>query len=292
LKAKDTFLAILVAMIWGLNFVVIKVGLDSFPPLLFSCLRFTVAAFPAVIFFKRGQISWKWILTIGLTLGVVKYSFLFIGIKVGTPAGLSSLLIQSQVLFTSLLSARILNDAPVLWQKIGIGIAFSGIGLIASSMISSANLLGFSLVLMASIAWSFANIFIKMAGNIDMFKLMIWMSIIPPLPLLALSIIFEEGQKDALAHINFLGIGTIFYTGLIATVLAFGIWGQLLKRYSANLVTPFALLVPVFGFVFSGLFLNERITTINLVASLLILIGLVLIVFGRKTSIKSLRSNM
>ncbi|BAZ52767.1 hypothetical protein NIES4103_54320 [Nostoc sp. NIES-4103] len=289
MAAKDTLLAVLVALIWGLNFVVIKLGLDAFPPLLFSCLRFTVAAFPAVIFLKRGQISWKWILVIGFTLGVVKYSFLFIGIKVGTPAGLASLVLQSQVLFTSLLSARILNDAPVLWQKIGISVAFTGLGLIASSMINSANFLGFCLVIMASLAWAFANIFLKLAGKVDMFRLMIWMSIVPPLPLLALSIIFENGQQDAITNINLLGVGTILYTGLIATVIAFGIWGWLLRIYSANIVTPFALLVPVFGLGSSALFLHEKITTINLVASLLILTGLFLIVFGRKFSSRAIQ---
>ena len=141
MKITDVCLAIFIAFIWGFNFVVIEIGLDSFPPIFFSALRFSFAAFPAVLFWNRGGIEWRWIISIGVTLGIVMFSLLFIGMHAGMPAGLSSLVLQVQAVFTILLSIFILRDMPTLWQKIGIIIAFLGIGFLAVDKYESTSFL-------------------------------------------------------------------------------------------------------------------------------------------------------
>ncbi len=279
---RDIALAVLVAAIWGFNFVVIKEGLDTFPPLLFSGLRFLFAAFPAVFFLRRGTISWGTILKVGLVLGLVKYSLLYLGVKAGMPAGLSSLALQSQVLFTAVLSAYLLKDAPSPWQRVGMGVALFGILLIATTRQGNVSGLGFSLVIAAAVAWAFANILIKKAA-VDTFKLMVWMSVVPPLPLFVLSFLFEDGQAEALSRLMTLkGMGAVLYTGFLATILAFGLWGYLFRKYSPNVVAPFALLVPVFGMASSSLVLSERLSPVGLGAALLVFAGVVLIVLGRR----------
>ncbi len=282
MKTLDIFLAILLTLVWGFNFVVIEVGLGSFPPILFSALRFICAAFPAILFIKRRNIRWRWIILIGFSLGVVMFGLLFIGMDVGMPAGLSSLVIQIQAVFTLLLSALILHDSPTSWQKVGMIIAFSGIGLIIACNFHSTNFLGLVLVICAGFAWAASNILLKLLGKIDIFRLIIWMSIVPPLPLLFISALFEEGQLQAISNMTWLGVGTIFYTGLISTVFAFAIWGKLLSEYSPNTVAPILLLVPIFGIIFSALFLNEKLSSVELASSLLVFMGLFLIVFGKK----------
>lgn len=280
MSERHILLAVLTALIWGFNFVIIKVGLDSFPPFLFSALRFLSASIPAVFFIDRAKIPWRVIVTVGVVLGVIKYSLLFLGMKVGMPAGLSSLAIQSQVLFTLLLSAVFLKDTPSSVQKAGITLALGGIGLIAYSRSGDVSVVGFVLVIGAAIAWSAANILIKRAGGFDPFRLMVWMSLIPPLPMLLLSFLFEKGQMEALSKLELRGVGAVLYTGIIATVVAFGIWGWLLRTYSATLVTPFALLVPVFGMMFSALVLGEQQSAVGILAAGLVLMGLGTIVFG------------
>jgi O-acetylserine/cysteine efflux transporter len=280
MAARDILLGVFTALIWGLNFVVIKVGLSAFPPLLFSALRFSLAAVPAVFFIDRRQIPWRVILEVGVVLGVIKYSLLFSAMKVGMPAGLSSLVLQSQVLFTMLLAAVFLGDKPSRSQKIGISLAFGGIALIACSRAEGVSSAGFALVMGAALAWAVANLLIKRAGKFDAFRLMVWMSLIPPLPLFFLSSIFERGQLAAISSMGVKGLFAIIYTGLIATVMAFGIWGRLLRRYSVNLVTPFALLVPVSGMGFSALLLHERSSWLVGLAALMVLAGLATIVYG------------
>lgn len=285
MKISDISLAIFVAFIWGFNFVVIETGLGSFPPLLFAALRFSCAAFPAVLFWGRGNISWRSIISIGVTLGIIMLALLFIGMDVGMPAGLSSLVLQIQAVFTILLSIVILRDMPTIWQKIGIVVAFIGIGLLAVDKYESASFLGFILVIASGFAWAVSNILLKRCGNVDMFRLIIWMSIIPPVPLFLISLIFETGQMHALSNMSWLGAGVILYTGLISTVLAFAIWGRLFQKYSPNVVAPFSLLVPIFGIVSSFIVLGEKFTHIEAVASCTVFAGLSLIVFGSKLGV-------
>ena len=285
MKISDVSLAIFVAFIWGFNFVVIETGLNSFPPILFSALRFSCAAFPAVLFWGRGDIAWRWIISIGVTLGTIMFAFLFVGMDVGMPAGLSSLVLQIQAVFTILLSIVILRDMPTIWQKIGIIVAFLGIGLLAVDKYETASFLGFILVIAAGFAWAVSNILIKRCGNVDMFRLIIWMSIVPPIPLFLISLIFETGQMHALSNMSWTGAGAVLYTGLMSTVLAFAIWGKLFQKYSPNVVAPFSLLVPIFGIVSSFIVLDEKFTHIEVMASCTVFAGLSLIVSGSKIGI-------
>lgn len=280
----DIFLAMLVALIWGFNFIVIEVGLGSFPPILFSALRFLCATFPAILFIHRGGIGWRWIISIGFILGVVMFSLLYVGMDVGMPAGLSSLVLQIQVIFTLLLSGILLHDPPTAWQKIGVAVALGGIALLASEMYDTDSFLGLVLIISAGFAWALSNILMKLSGKIDMLRLIIWMSIIPPIPLLFISLIFEEGQLEAITSISWSGIGSILYTGFISTVLGFGIWGRLFKKYSPNVIAPFALFVPVFGIILSASILNESFTSMEFLALCLVFAGIIPVVFGTKFS--------
>ncbi len=282
MKINDVLLALLVTICWGFNFVAIKVGLDSFPPILFSALRFTCAAFPAVFLIGRGGVEWRWILSIGLILGTCMFTLLFIGMHLGMPAGLSSIVLQVQVLFTLILSGIVLHDRPSAWQKIGIGIAFIGIALLIVDRYETASFTGMLFVIAAGLAWAVSNILMKLSGDIDMLRLMIWMSLVPPLPLALLSFVLEEGQVAALSNISLTGLGAIFYTGLISSVLAYSLWGKLFQRYSANLVAPFALLVPIFGTLFSFVVLNESLSFLEIVACSLVLTGLIVVVYGMR----------
>lgn len=281
MKPRDLALALIVAVVWGFTFVVIDVGLTSFPPLLFSALRFFAAAFPAVFFVRRGNVPWSVIFSVGLIFGAGYFGLLFVGMKLGVPAGLSSLLVQIQAAFTAILAAVLLKDPPVAVQKLGMAVAFAGIGLIAWEFVGESSGLGLSLVLASAFVWSLSNIILKRAGKIDMFRLMIWMSLVPILPLLGLSALTESGQWQALTSMNLKGVGAVLYVGYAATVFGFGVWADLFKRYPPNVVAPFSLLVPIFGMTFSWLLLGEEFTLLKLGASALVFAGLATNVLGR-----------
>ncbi|EGJ50933.1 EamA family transporter [Desulfocurvibacter africanus] len=281
---RDTLWALLVVVLWAFNFIVIKTGLDEFPPLLFSCLRFVAAAVPAVLLVGRGGIPWRVILGVGLTLGAGMFSFLTLGMAHGVPPGLASLLMQFQALITPILALAVLGDQPSSWQKAGIGVAVAGIVLIGWELSASASVLGMLLVLGGAASWAMANIQIKQAGNIDAFRLIIWMSLVPPVPLALLSLFFETGQAEALRGLTFTGVAAVLYTGLASTVLAFGIWSRLIRKHSPTVVAPFSLLVPVFGMAFAALLLGEDFGPYRLTAAALVFFGVFLAVLGPRLS--------
>lgn len=282
MKPADIMLALLITLIWGFNFVVIKVGLGAFPPILFVALRFFFAAVPAVFFVSRKGIPWRWLIAIGISLGVIKFGLLFTGMNMGMPAGLSSLVLQVQAIFTLLLAAVVLRDMPTKWQTGGVVVACAGMGVLVSEMSGTPSFTGLILVIASGFFWGVSNILIKKVGKVDMLSLIVWLSLIPPLPLLGLSALLETGQWESLTSITWTGAGVIFYMSIISTVVAYGLWAHLFKTYSPNMVAPFSLLVPIFGIVSASLVLGEEFTPVEMSASSLVLSGLFLVVFGNR----------
>lgn len=276
-------LALLVTLVWGVNFVVIKLGLGEFPPLLFCALRFALAATP--LLFLRGPLPaplWR-IVQIGLLLGVFKFGVLFIGMKLGMPAGLTSLVLQSQVFFTVLIAALVLGERPTLRALAGLALAASGLVLIGLERPLGDSLLAFVLVLVAALAWAFANIATKRAGARDMLRLICWVSLVPPLPLLALSWVFEgpQAMAAAFAHASLTGYLSLAFVAFGATTLGFALWSFLLSRHPASLVTPFALAVPVSGLLSGWLLLGEALSPSALAACALVFVGLAVTVLPK-----------
>ncbi|MFJ2826996.1 EamA family transporter [Streptomyces sp. NPDC087263] len=268
-------LAVLVAAVWGVNFTVIEVGLDHFPPLLFSALRFLVAALPAVFFVGRPKVAWKWIVTVGLVLGVAKFGLLFIGMDAGMPAGLSSLVIQIQAVFTALFAIAFLGERLTRVRLLGMAVALCGVGLAAVDEGTAGPVGAFALVMVAAACWGVSNVLTRKASPPDPLNFMVWVSTVPVLPLLGLSLLTEGPSRDldALRALDWQGASVVVYVAWITTVFGFGAWGWLLHRHPASTVAPFSLLVPVFGMSSAALFLGETISPLRWGAAALLVGG-------------------
>ncbi|MFD4032161.1 EamA family transporter [Streptomyces sp. NPDC058637] len=271
-------LAALVAAVWGVNFVVIEIGLDHFPPLLFSALRFLAAALPAVFLVGRPTVAWKWIIGVGLVLGVAKFGLLFVGMDRGMPAGLSSLVLQVQAVFTVLFAALALGERPGGVRVLGMGVALAGIAVAAVDEGAGGPVLAFVLVVAAAACWGVSNVLTRKAAPPDALNFMVWVSTVPVLPLLGLSLLVEGPERgaEALAALDRTGVGIIVYVAWVTTVFGFGAWGFLLRHHPASSVAPFTLLVPVFGMSSAALFLGEDISPLRWCAAALLVGGVAL----------------
>ena len=276
MPARSVALVVLVTAIWGVNFVVIHEGLEHFPPLLFNSLRFALMAVPAIFLVGRPRVPWRYVIAIGATLGVIKFGLLFVSIDQGLPVGLASLLLQLQVIFTIAIAAVVLGERPRREQVAGSAVAFAGLAVIAVDRAASAPILPFVLVVGAAAAWGVNNTLTRMAQPPDALALLVWASLVAPLPLLGLSFAFEGPAEigDALAGIDLGAIGALLFVAGASGLFGFAAWIALLKRHSAASVTPFALLVPVFGIASAALLLGERPSTLELSGALLICAGL------------------
>ncbi|MFE4548757.1 EamA family transporter [Streptomyces sp. NPDC056785] len=271
-------LAVFVAAVWGVNFTVVEVGLGHFPPLLFSALRFLVAALPAVFFVGRPKVAWKWIVAVGLVLGVAKFGLLFIGMDAGMPAGLSSLVLQVQAVFTALIAYAVLGERPTGVRLAGMAVALCGVVLAAVDEGTGGPLGAFALVIAAAACWGASNVLTRRASPPDSLNFMVWVSTVPVLPLLGLSLLTEGPGRDldALRALDWRGAAIVVYVAWITTVLGFGAWGLLLRHHPASTVAPFSLLVPVFGMSSAALFLGESVGPLRWAAAALLVGGVAL----------------
>lgn len=282
MSPRDLLLALVVVVAWGVNFVVIKVGLHGVPPMLLGALRFTLAAVPAVFFVKRPQMPWRWLFAYGATISFGQFAFLFSAMYVGMPAGLASLVLQAQAFFTLIFAALFLHERFRVPNVVGLLIAAAGLAVIGMQGGHAMTLAGFVLTLCAACSWALGNIVTKKVGKVDLVGLVVWGSLIPPLPFFALSYAFEGPQRivAALSGISALSIFAVVYLAFIATLVGYGLWSRLLSRYPASQVAPFSLLVPIVGLASASLFLDERLSTVQIVGALLVMAGLAVNVFG------------
>lgn len=269
-------LALVVAVCWGANFVVIDVGLESFPPLLFAALRFALIAFPAVVFVPRPDVSWRAVLAVGLLVCVGQFGLLFVAMSRGVPAGLASVILPLQPVFTISFAVYALGERPVRAQIVGVCFALLGLALIAGGRASGVPLWGVGLCLAAAASWGAGNVVMRAAGSRRPFSLLVWSSAVGPLPLSLLSLLFERsrwpGAVTALPHPS--ALLALAYVVLVATFFGFGVWTWLMSRYAASTVAPFTLLVPVVGIASAWLARGEHPTVGELLGSLIVLVGL------------------
>lgn len=283
---KDWLAALVVITVWGMNFVVIRLGLDEIPPLLLGALRFTFVAFPAVFLVKRPALPWRIIILYGLTISLGQFVFLFTAMYVGMPAGLASLVLQSQAFFTVLIAALVLGEPVYRHNALGMLVAVAGLAMIhQGALAGSMSAFGFMLTLAAALSWAMGNIVAKTAGRqIDMLGLVVWGALIPPLPFLLLSGVLEGPRaiQASLAAISYVGIGAVAYLALIATIVGYVLWGRLLTHHPASKVAPLSLLVPLIGLVSSAWLLDEHLTLIQWAGGSVVMMGLVINVFGAR----------
>ncbi|PYM95574.1 MAG: hypothetical protein DME04_04515 [Candidatus Rokuibacteriota bacterium] len=267
-----------------------RLGLDSFSPAQLTALRFLIAAVPALVL-PRPRLAWSTLVAIGLTLYAGQFLLQFFAIANGLPPGLASLLVQTQALFTILFAAMVLRETPTRRQLLGVALAFAGLVLIVLTIGHDLTAVGFGLALGSAISWGVGNVLLKRIRDVDMLDLVVWLSLVPPLPALALSLIVDgppalvrSAARGAWISVSWVGVVSVLYLGLVATILAYAIWGRLLRRYPAATVTPFALLVPFVGAYSSALVFGERFGALRLAGMALVLLGIAVIVLSARAS--------
>lgn len=288
MSRKDGLLALLVVVVWGLNFVVIKVGLHNMPPLMLAGLRFLLVAFPAIFFVARPKVPLKLLLGYGLTISFGQFAFLFCAINFGMPAGLASLVLQAQAFFTIVLGAFAFGERLQGKQLAGIALAIFGVLVLIEASLNGQQvaMTGFMLTLAAALSWACGNIFNKKimsrADRPAVMSLVVWSALIPIIPFFLASLFLDGSERmmQSLVSLDTTTVLSLVYLAFVATIVGYGIWGTLLGRYETWRVAPLSLLVPVVGLASAAVLLDERLTGLQLLGAVLIMAGLYINVFG------------
>ncbi|MFC8192471.1 EamA family transporter [Cellulomonas sp. NPDC057328] len=282
---RHRLLAALVAVTWGLNFPAIHLSLEQFPPFFLVALRWTLIAVPTVLLVPRPRVAARWLVGYGLGFGVLQFVFLYLAMDTGMPTGLASLVLQSSAPFTVLLAAAFLREQLTPRQGLGVAVAVAGLGGIAvhrAGLDGGATLLPVVLTLCGGLGWAFGNLCNRRAQADSPFRLMLWMSVVPPLPMLVLALALE-GPDRVRASLTGLttptglaALGGLLFTVLVATLVGSGLWTWLMAQHPSSVVAPFSLLVPVVGIGSSWLVLGEPTEPAELLLGVLVVGGVLL----------------
>lgn len=269
--------ALLIAATWGLNFTVIRFGLDEMTPFAFAGWRFVIGALPA-LFLPRPNISWKALAGIGVFLFTGQFVFLFFAMQAGLPPGLSSVLVQLQGPLTVVLAALFLRERATTGQWLGLGVALIGVLVIARSVEGKASVLAVGIALLSALSWATGNLFLREARGTSVIAVTAWASLLPPLPLL-LAGALTDGIDRTLAPVlapTWQVWLVLLYSVVLAMWLGYWIWGTLLRTYPAAKVGPISLLVPCCALTFASQLVGEPVGGLRLIGVIIVLGGVAL----------------
>ena len=265
LSRGDLLRALAVVVIWGLNFVVMKIGLQGIGPMLLGALRFAAAALPFLLFVRFPKLPWRYVVAYGLAQGLGQFGFLFLGLQMGMTAGMASVVMQTQAFFTLLMAVPVLGERAQWSQGLGLLVALGGLVLIATAHgegPGQMTLAGFVLTLSAAFMWAVSNLVARLASRVadyDPFPFIVWSSVFPIVPFMVLALWMDgpSGVWAQVAGLSLSAVLAVLFLAWLATLLAYTLWTQLLKRHPAGRVTPFSLLVPVVGLWAAWVFFDE-----------------------------------
>lgn len=286
MRIQHILIAIIITCIWGLNFSVIKLGLQNIDPFILAGFRFLLCAFPAIFFVKKPDVSLKIIALYGILFGVGLWGIVNLGVFLGVSAGVASLILQFSSFISIIMGYFLLKENVIIQQIIGILLGLLGLALIIIETNGSVSIIGVILILVAAIIWSITNLIIKKSGTKEVFSFLVWSCLFSPIPLFLIGYLTSSLTPFDTLYKNFdyLSIFSILFQAYPTTLIGYWVWNNLLKTYPISTVAPLTLLVPVFGFAGSFIIFEETINILKMFACFLILLGLVIGLYGKNVS--------
>jgi len=271
-------LTILLAAIWGFNFVFIQFALEDMSALMLCMMRFFLASIPMLFFIRKPRVSWFLLCSYGFLMFALQFLLLFWGMYLGVSAGLAGLLVQVQVFFSIFFAAVLFKEQVSRWKILGACVSFLGIGVVFMHVGGDLSVPGLFLIIGASMSWGLGSMVIKKIGPVHPMGLVIWGSFIAFVPLCIIDLIIEGPVSIILTleHLSLQGLLSVLYIAYASTWIGYGIWNWLLSRYEIGTVMPFTFLVPIFAMLGSIIVFGEAMQPWKIVASLLVILGLVI----------------
>jgi O-acetylserine/cysteine efflux transporter len=283
MKPADVVIAVFVAVIWGLAFVASRIALNEFSPELMTTLRFAIAALPCLLV-RKPDVSWPLLIAISFTLFLGQFLAQAFAIAGGVPVGLSSVIVQSQALFTIGFAALLFAELPTRMQAVGIGIATVGLLMICGTVGYDFSVSAFAVLMISPVSFAVGNLLLRRAQNVRMFDLFAWLCLVAAIPLFALTLVSNGPQPTwhALTHMSLAGLLCMLFLGGISTSIAYWLWGRLLRDYPAAQVVPFALLVPFVGSAASSIVFAETFGPLRLAGMVTVIGGIAIMLLAKR----------
>ena len=281
LPGRDVVLAVLISVIWGVNFVIAKAGLDQLPPILLVCIRFILVSAVLVPFVKRPTGHWRGIFWLAVTLGLLHFSFIFTGMT-AVDAAVAAITVQSQVVFAAVLAAIIFKDPPGWRRLTGMAVSVAGVAVLVGAPTGSSETWAIAFIIVAALLFAVANIQMTKLNALDGLSMNGWVAMFAAPMLAVATLVLEDGQLAAMEAANWwIVAGVILYQAVIVVMFGYTCWHRLLGRHGVQTMMPFTLLVPLNGVVSGVVFRGEPLTWGLIVGGTLTIVGVAIIVVRR-----------
>lgn len=290
MKPADISIAVLVAVVWGFGFIASRFALNDLSPELMTTLRFAIAALPC-LFLRKPDVSWPVLIAISSTLFLGQFLSQAYGIAHGVPVGLSSVIVQSQALFTIALAAVIFHEVPTAIQGAGIAISTAGLLMICGTVGYDFSVAAFAMIMVSPICFAAGNLLLRKASGAPMFDLFAWLCLSAAVPLALITLVSNgpAATWHELTHASPRTVVCMLFLGGVTTSIAYWLWGRLLRDHPAAQVVPFALLVPFVGSAASSIVFGETFGPLRLAGMVMVIGGIaVMLLFGRARKPKAL----
>lgn len=297
MNPRSLCLILLVVLVWGINFVIISIGVKEIPPFFMAGLRFVFVAFPLVFFLPKPAIPYRWLISYGLTISFGQFACLFYALYIGMPSGQASLVLQSQVFVTALLGVVLYQDKLTRLQGFGGLLALTGIGLLLYGVLDTdISILGYLFTFAAACSWGIGNLCNRTISTrypgTSMMQLVVWGALVPIIPFFSISYLLEDHQQIiyAVSHPTLVAVLSLAYLILAASLFGYTVWGMLISKHGTANVVPFALLVPVVGLLSGWVFLGETLNVTQALGCAVVIMGLCIYSFHQKLRMALIRS--
>jgi len=277
---NDLFLAIFVMVIWGFNFSMIKMGITEVHPLLATAARFTLAVIPAIFFIRRPNVAWRYLFSYGLVFGVGIWGMASWSITAGLSSGMSSLLLSSNALISMAVGVFIHKEAASKRKVVGAITALIALMVLVSATNGNVTLQGGIFIMIAATCWTIMGMIVKASKTTQAFAFNVWGMLFAPIPLVmfAVSIYGPSIVSEAFELWDMNTTIAVLFQAYPTTLFGYWVWNRLLIRYPLSTTAPMTLLVPVFALISGYYMYDEMLSTAQVIACVLFLIGIGLIV--------------
>ena len=272
MSINQILLALIVPITWGFGYALTKIGMDQFTPLLLMSLRFGIAGLILVWFTKPPWGFMRELFIIAFIGSTIQYGFTYYGLK-GIDVSTASILVQLEGPILALLSTLILKERLGWPRALGMGLAFTGVVVIAGEPRLSDSLDSVALVITGAMFWAIAQIMISRLKSLSGITILAWIAIIATPQMLLISLLIEEGQWESIKTANLIDWSIVFYLSFIMTVIGYSVWYHLLRTCDVSKLSPFLMLLPVTSIIAGIVLLNEQFTLTMGIGGLLVMTG-------------------
>jgi len=272
---RDSLLAVVMAVVWGVNFPVIDWGMGRVPPLMFAAIRFVVVSLPALWLVPRPDAPWRTVVAVGSTMSVGQIAFLYASLHAGLPPGVAAIVLQAQVVLTIAIAAVVLRERPSPRQVAGVALGAVGLVVVALGRDHDVGIAAVVLCLLAALSWATGNVVVRGTKVPGGLPLTVWSATVVPVPLLLLCALLDGPGAIARGAREFgwhAALSTL-YTAGCSTLVGYAILTTLLGRNRPSSVVPWILLVPPVAVLATWGLLGQRPGLAELVGGAVLVTG-------------------